>query len=156
MVSNSQQYLDQEIELKIIGNLAQFSGDILNVTPDTIQGSYDFVPVDGTLPLDRFAQANLWKEILLGTTKIPQIAMEYSIGKIFAWIAQLSGLRNIDQFRIVPGTPEHLQAQLQAGNLVGMQSGSGGSKNSNNIKQPTGNVGPIPVGGDGNGFANAA
>lgn len=156
MVANSQQYLDEEIMLKIIGNLSQFSGtDFVNVTPDTIQGMYDFVPVDGTLPLDRFAQANLWKEILMGTTKIPQIAMEYSIGKIFAWIAQLSGLRNIDQFRIMPGSPEQLAAQAQQGNIVGMPSG-GGSKNPNNLKQPGNNVGPIPVGGAGNGSQIAA
>lgn len=154
MVSNSQQYLDEEIMLKIVGNLAQFSGtEFVNVSPDMIQGMYDFVPVDGTLPLDRFAQANLWKEILMGTTKIPQIGMNYDISKIFAWIAQLSGLRNIDQFRIMPGSPEQLQAMAAQGNMVGMPAGGG---DPNNLKQPTGNVGPIPIGNASGGLSAAA
>ena len=150
LVSNSQQYLDEEIALRIIGNLANFSGTdgIVNVDPEMIQGMYDFVPVDGTLPLDRFAQANLWKEILVASKQVPEIGMNYDIGRIFAWIAQLSGLRNIDQFRLVPGSPEQLQAQAQQGNLVPAQAGQR-NRDPNQLRQPGNGVGPIPIGGSG-------
>ena len=81
-----------------------------------IAGFYDFVPVDGTLPIDRFAQANLWKELLTGLYQVPQIAMSYDLGGIFAWMAQLAGLKNITQFRIMPD--QQLAQQVQAGNMV--------------------------------------
>jgi hypothetical protein len=70
------------------------------------------------LPIDRFAQANLWKEIMLAMQRLPQIAMEYDIGKIFAWTAQLGGLKNISQFKIQMGSPAWLQQQAQMGNMV--------------------------------------
>jgi hypothetical protein len=38
--------------------------------------------VDGTLPVDRFAQANLWKEILAGMRTMPEIAQQYDMGRI--------------------------------------------------------------------------
>ena len=56
LVQNSQQYYDAEKKFRIVGELIQEAGaGFVNVTPETIQGFYDFVPVDGTLPVDRFA-----------------------------------------------------------------------------------------------------
>lgn len=151
MVQNSQQYQQSDVTLRIVGNLAGLAGtEWMTVGPDAIQGFYDFVPVDGTLPLDRFAQANLWKEIMVGMKTMPEIGMTYSISKIFAWVAQLAGLRNIDKFRIEIGSPEHLQAMAQAGNVVPMRGGSPrGGRDANNLKQPGNGVGPLPIGGGG-------
>lgn len=153
MVQNSQQYQEEDVYLKVVGNLSGLAGtDWMMVTPDGIAGFYDFVPVDGTLPLDRFAQANLWKEILAGMGQMPAVAMEYSQSKIFAWVAQLAGLRNIDKFRIEIGSDEHLLAQAQAGNVVPIRQPGGsqrGGRSPNNLKQPGNGVGPIPIGGGG-------
>ena len=157
MVQNSQQYQEERITLKIVGNLSGLAGtQWMQAGPDDIQGFFDFVPVDGTLPLDRFAQANLWKEILVAMQSMPAVGMEYSSSKIFAWVAQLAGLRNIDKFRVEIGSPEFLQAQAQAGNVVPIRAGGGG-KNGNRggrgganpemNRQPTGNVGPVALGG---------
>lgn len=153
MVQNSQQYQQADVTLRVVGNLAGLAGtDWMTVGPDAIQGFYDFVPVDGTLPLDRFAQANLWKEIMVGMKAMPEIGMTYSISKIFAWVAQLAGLRNIDKFRIEIGSPEYLQAQAQAGNVIPMPARGGanrGGRDANNLKQPGNGVGPLPIGGGG-------
>jgi len=151
MVQNSQQYQNQELTLKVVGNLAGLAGtEWMMVTPQDIMGFYDHVPVDGTLPLDRFAQANLWKEIMVGANQMPAVAMEYSMAKIFAWTAQLAGIRNLDKFRVEMGSPEQLAAQAQLGNIVPIRGGGQrGGRSPNNVKQPGNGVGPIPLGGGG-------
>ncbi len=119
LVQNSQQYYDLTRKFKIVGDLLPEAGQkFLEVSPEDIQGSYDLVPVDGTLPADRFAQANLWRELLGQLRNFPQIMMTYDIPRIFAWIAKLAGLKNIDMFKIEIGSPEQIQAQQAAGNIV--------------------------------------
>lgn len=138
LVQDSQQWYDSGMKLRIVGDLAQLAGPkFLEVDPQAIQGFFDFVPVDGTLPIDRFAQANLWKEILLAMQKMPQLAMEYDIAKIFAWTAQLAGLKNISQMRVQSANPAAIAQQVQAGNLVP----SGAVRNLNEPAQIP-NVGP--------------
>lgn len=123
LVQNSQQLYDASAKLRRVGDLAMDAGmGFLDVGPDDISGFFDFVPVDGTLPVDRMAQANLWKEILMGLTRMPpQIAMQYDVGKIFAWTAQLSGLKNINQFKVQvlpPGVAPSAGAIPLGGNVV--------------------------------------
>ncbi len=109
LVMNSQQFYTAQKKFRIVGTLAQEAGmQFLQVTPDKIGGFYDFVPVDGTLPIDRFAQANLWKELLVNMARVPQVMMQYDLGRIFGWVAHLAGLKNINQFKVQvlrPGQP---------------------------------------------------
>jgi hypothetical protein len=119
MVSNTQQYYDQSQQFKIAGDLMQSaSPGFVQVTPEDILGFYDYVPVDGTLPIDRFAQANLWREIMAGLQQQPQLMMQYDMGKLFAWVAQLAGLKNINQFKLQVTPDQVLAQQMQAGNVV--------------------------------------
>lgn len=121
MVSDSQQWYQGDQKFKIVGDLAQMAGpSFMSVKPEDIAGFFNFVPVDGTLPIDRFAQANLWKEIMLAMKQMPQLAMEYDLGKIFAWTAQLAGLKNINQMKLnmQSADPNKIAAAAQAGNIV--------------------------------------
>jgi hypothetical protein len=125
MVSNTQQFYDGEQQFKIAGDLMQSTAPgFMQVTPDDILGFYDYVVVDGTLPIDRFAQANLWREIMAGLQQQPQLMMQYDMGKLFAWVAQLAGLKNINQFKLQVTPDQVLAAQMQAGNTVPIQQGS--------------------------------
>ena len=127
MVQNSQQYYDAEMKFRIVGDLAEEAGpNFVEVNADMLQGFYDFVPVDGTLPIDRFAQANLWRELLGQLQKFPEIMAQYDMGRIFAWVAQLAGLKNINQFKVQVKPDEQLAAQAQAGNVVGLSGSSSG------------------------------
>lgn len=127
LVQNSQQYYDDEMKFKLVGDLAaQANERFINVTPESIAGFYDYVPVDGALPIDRFAQANLWRELFVQITKMPGLAERYDMGKIFEWVAQLAGLKNITQFRIQPVPDQQLLAQAQQGNVVPLGGGGGG------------------------------
>jgi len=137
LVQNTQQYMDVELKVKIVGDLLQSAGQFINVDPEGIQGDYDFTAVDGTMPIDRMAQANLWKEILIGLHQSPGIALQYDLGKIFDWMAQLAGLKNINKFKLMPD--QAVLAQAQAGNLV---PASGGKPNGAGTPEMQGMVPP--------------
>lgn len=102
LVQNSQQFYDASAKLRRVGSFAVDAGEqFINVSPEDIVGFFDLVPVDGTLPVDRMAQANLWKEIMIGSTRMPpqvQAGMDWT--RIFMWAAEIGGLKNIRQFRI--------------------------------------------------------
>lgn len=124
LIQSTQQLYDMERKFKMVGNLAQWSQKYMQVTPEQIAGFYDFVPVDGTLPVDRFAQANLWQQILQGLNAMPMVGQSYDIPKIFAYVAQLAGLKNIDQFRIQTMPNDVLQNEIQKGNMVPIAEGN--------------------------------
>ena len=136
LVQNTQQYYDQEQKFKIAGDLlAGTNASFLDVNPDMLSGFYDFVPVDGTMPIDRFAQANLWRELLAQVSRMPSIALTYDLGGIFEYIAQLAGLKNITRFKLDVTPDQQLQAQAQAGNSV-PANGAGGSPQTNTSGNP--------------------
>lgn len=120
LIQNSQQFYDVQAKLRRVGDLALEAGQrFLMVSPDDIMGFYDYVPVDGTMPIDRMAQANLWKEIMANVRNMPpQVAMGYDWARIFAWAAVLGGLKNIQQFKVQMVPDAALGAAAGAGNVV--------------------------------------
>jgi hypothetical protein len=141
IVMNSQQYFDADMKVRVVGDLAMNAGAaFLQVNPALIAGNFDFVAIDGTFPLDRMAQVNLWKELLQAIMTSQPIAMQYDIGKIFAYIAQLAGIRNIDRFKIQMMQP----GEQPAPNDIPIQGGAP-SSNPNLLRQIPGQ-GPLPIG----------
>lgn len=118
MLQNTQQYYTDDMSFKIAGDLMTTQAQTLQVTPDQISGFYDFVPVDGTLPIDRYAQMNIWLQMFSQIQKMPQIMMQYDMSRIFEFVAQLGGLKNITQFKVQVGSPEYLQNQAMLGNVI--------------------------------------
>ncbi len=100
LVASTQQLYDQERMFKIAGTDLEMNGAI-NINPEAISGFFDFVPVDGTLPMDRMLQSNMFKELLFGVGKMgPQFASQYNVGKIFEHILMLNGIKNINSFKV--------------------------------------------------------
>ena len=120
LLQTTQQHYSGREKLRLAGDffLHQGAQKWLEVSPNDIQGFYDFVPVDGTLPVDRFAQVSMWTNLLQQMATSPQVLQQYDVGRIFAWIAQLGGLKNIHRFKIQVQEPEELLQQSQAGNVV--------------------------------------
>lgn len=120
----TQQYYTLDRKYRIMGSMAELAENYMQVQPSDIAGSFDFVPVDGTLPIDRFAMANLWKELMSTAVTIPAIGQQYDFAKIFSYVANLGGIKNLNSFRlqaqVVPDDVLHNQAQ--AGNVVPMNS----------------------------------
>lgn len=141
MLQNTQQLYDEEKKFKIAGTLnyegmqqqmAQgqmggMEGNAMMIRPEDITGFYDYVPVDGTAPIDRLAQATFWKELLIQLGANPMLAMEWDIGGMLAHTMKLTGERNIDRFRIQVSPLEKLFAQQTKGNVVPIGGNSGRS-----------------------------
>lgn len=125
-LQTSQQMYDMNRGLKIVGSMARWGTDrYLQVSPELIQGFYDFVPVDGTMPIDRFAQANMWGTLLGQVRNFPQIMQQYDMAKIFAFVAQLAGIKNIEQFRVNIVPDGSMAGQVQAGNVIPLKGAPG-------------------------------
>ena len=129
LVQMTQQFYDKEQQFRVGGRWATKANEFVNVDPDMIQGFYDFTPVDGTLPADRFAQANLWSELTKQISQNPQLSQEFDMTRIFEHIAQLTGVNGIDSFR-VKVRPDN---ELQSDNSRIPLSNQGATNESNNV-----------------------
>lgn len=120
LLQNTQQFYDMERQFRIAGDMMGPDGAFLDVSPESIHGFFDYVPVDGTLPVDRFAQANLWREFIRDIGANPGLSQGYDIRRIIAHMMQLAGAKNIKQFEINVRPDEEILGQAQAGNIVPM------------------------------------
>lgn len=147
LVASSQQLYDSEQKVRIAGDMWNYKGGQrhLNVTPDMIAGGWDFVPVDGTLPIDRFAQVNMWTQLLQQMAQAPQVLQSFDLGRVFSWVAQLGGLKNINQFKIEIDSPEALAQQQAAGNVVPINGQTREGSGSNGAGSYSGSPGGSPV-----------
>jgi len=124
LLSNTQQLMTIERKFAIAGNTMESAKKFMDVDPEAISGFFDFVPVDGTLPVDRLAQANFWKELLVQLARIPELAQQWDFGEMIAHTMSLQGERNVERFKIQVGPPGAAQAGAQAGNLVPLRGGT--------------------------------
>lgn len=131
LIQRTQQHYEASKKYRLVGDLVQFGEKFAEVNPEAIAGFYDYEPVDGTLPIDRFAQANLWQMIMGQMQKAPQVLATYDIAKIFAFVAHLGGIKNLAQFRLTPD--EAMRQQITAGNVVPLKDVTG--KNMQEPKQ---------------------
>ncbi len=98
MVLNIQQYLDDEFYLQIVGQ--QGTQVPIRITPEQLSGDFYYPVHDGTLPLDKVAMLDVWKEILMGVAQDQELRTTYSLPKIFEFVAELGGARNIENMRV--------------------------------------------------------
>lgn len=126
LLQNTQQRYDGEQKFKIAGDLLEDGAQFLDIKPDNIMGAYDFVPVDGTMPVDRFAQVQMWTNLMTQMRNMPEVAQKYDFSQIFAWVAQLGGLKNIKRFQVNVLPPGQASSEAQKGNLIPIGGGNGG------------------------------
>lgn len=121
LLMNTQQLMSGEKQYRVVGDQRLWGQRYIPINPREIAGFYDFVPVDGTLPVDRFAQVNLWQTLLANMARVPGALQNYDISKIFAYVAQLGGLKNIDRFRVQVLPDQQVAQMQQAGSVVPMK-----------------------------------
>lgn len=115
-VLNTQQNLSDEFYITIVGQ--QGLDTPIRVSPEMLVGDFTYPIHDGTLPLDRVAMLDVWKEIFLAVAQDQELRSQYNVPKIFEFVAELGGARNIDQFKMSAASPEMIAQQTQAGNMV--------------------------------------
>jgi hypothetical protein len=148
-VQNSQQKMDVNKMYRIAGNLMQRANRFVNVTPESISGFYDFVPVDGTLPVDRFAMATVWNQIMAQMRTAPSLMMQYDLGAIFAHVASLAGVKNLNSFRFKVVPDEQALQAAQVGNALPMKGQQGGRSSGGGPSASTGIPGAAQLQGMG-------
>lgn len=95
MISNIQQWIPDDLWVEYGGDESQGG----NIDMDQLVGSYNYIVSDGSLPLDKGALLEQWKEIMMAVAQDPELRQEYSISEIFNYVAQLGGAKNIDSFK---------------------------------------------------------
>lgn len=96
MISNIQQLMPDEMWVEMTGDDGQPQSTLL--TPDMIMGTFDYQVSDGSLPFDKMALVEVWKEILFGVAQDPELRQRYDIGRLFDYVAELGGAKNIQSF----------------------------------------------------------
>jgi hypothetical protein len=119
MSLNIQQWQSMEFYLQILGDDAR--QEPMLISPDELVGDYWYPIHDGTLPLDRVAMLDVWKEILALVLNSETLTQRYDVGTIFEHVADLGGAKDIQKMRIEPGglqPDDQIQAGVQSGNLI--------------------------------------
>jgi hypothetical protein len=114
---NLQQNMSQEVWLKILGAQQGMKGPV-RIGPEDIAGSFYFPVHDGTLPLDRVALLDVWREIFMAVLQSPILAQQYDAPGIFQYIAELGGAKNLSTFKVQFGEDAALAAAAGQGNMV--------------------------------------
>lgn len=122
---NLQQYLSEDFQIDVLGDSAL--GKYVQITPENIIGDFYFPVHDGSLPLDKVALFDIWQQALQFVAGNPQLQGKYDVGRIFEFVAKLGGAENIDQFRMNTMANEDIQAGVQAGDLVPVETLAGGA-----------------------------
>lgn len=131
---NNQQWLSEDFALTVLGKDMEGMKGFLPINSGSeVTGDFYYPIHDGTLPIDRVAMLDVWKEIFLATAQDAQLRQEFDIKEMFKFMADLAGAKNLEQFeRQQPsGGPENLiqedqgqiDAQVQQGNLVPIKGG---------------------------------
>lgn len=125
MCLNNQQHLSDEFFIEVVGQ--DGLEDHIRISPEHLTGDFQYPIHDGTLPLDRIAMVDVWKEIFLGVAQDQQLRTRFDLIEMFKYIAELGGARNIERFEVQAAPDELVEAQAQAGNMLPTRQGGGGS-----------------------------
>lgn len=99
MIVNMQQFMPDEMWIELSGDeTSQETGTSTLLKPDMIVGSFNYQISDGSLPYDKMAMVETWKEILMAVMQDPELRQQKDVVKIFDHIAQLGGAKNINSF----------------------------------------------------------
>lgn len=116
--SNYQQFLSGEQEMRVLGREGMMHS--VRITPEGIEGDFFFPIHDGTLPLDRVALLQAWTQLfgMIAQDPTGTLRQEFPLAPILKFMAQMSGIQNIDEFTTTAASPGAIQQQAQAGNIV--------------------------------------
>lgn len=116
MSLDNQQFLEHEFALQSLGD--RWLKDPIMVKPDDIVGDFYYPIHDGTLPVDKTAMFDLWRELFGLILQDMQLRTVYDVPRIFDFVAELGGAYNVEQFKIQMVPDEMAMAMAQGGNAV--------------------------------------
>jgi hypothetical protein len=101
-ISNIQQFMDEDRWIQVVGTYPRALGmpvdqKFLKVGPDEIQGQFTYTQPDMVVRGDE-KMLMAMREIFLAIAKDPELRQHFDIVKIFEPIAQLAGIKNIEDY----------------------------------------------------------
>ena len=108
MSMNIQQFQDEDMMLKLSG------GEWSTVTPMGLSGDYLYPIHDGTLPIDKVDQFDVWREILTGVAQDQELRAH----NISSFKNPAGGQPQMPQMGMDIQNPQQIQQGVQAGNLL--------------------------------------
>lgn len=97
MISNIQQWMPKDLWMEFSGDDGTNTSSPVDL--NSLVGSFNYQISDGSLPLDKGALIDQWKEILMGIAQDPELRQNWDINEIFRYVAELAGAKNIDSFK---------------------------------------------------------
>jgi len=127
---HTQQYMTKETFVRISGRYeeqlrAQFGPNATRapISPLDMAISYDLIVRDGSVPGGNFSEA--WLQLFQIIGGSPELMQQFDITRIFMYIAQQLGAKNVEDFKrnlnriqLQQMPDEQVQQQLQAGNII--------------------------------------
>jgi len=125
---HTQQYMTKETTVKITGRyedqlIAEFGQQRANVSPLDMAVNYDLIVRDGSIPGGNFSES--WVQLFNIIANQPELYQSFDITRIFTYIAQQLGAKNVEDFkrnvnRIQPQQmdDETVSRQQEAGNII--------------------------------------
>jgi len=126
---HTQQYMSQDTYVKVVGRYADqlqltFGGKSrIKVTPFDMAINYDLIVRDGSIPGGNFSSS--WIELFKTIGTNPELAQQFDVTRIFMYIAQQLGAKNVEDFRrnldrvnAVSMPDEQVMNEVQKGNMV--------------------------------------
>lgn len=133
LVRNCQDGMDIPQVVKVIGesNAMENQDGVLRFVPvdkSMIQGDFDFMIFDGTLPSQRGAMAEKLQELLSVMMAKPETAFVFQLDPrpILFEQLHLSGIRNVSRFQLTPQSAQQLIQLAGAARNAATQINSGG------------------------------
>jgi hypothetical protein len=127
---HTQQYMSQDAYIAIIGRYSDAlqknfgAGKTRGrVSPSDLAINYDMIVRDGSIPGGNFSQN--WIELFKTIGTSPELSQQFDVVRIFTYIAQQLGAKNVEDFRrnlnriqAVQMPDDQVQQQVQAGNMI--------------------------------------
>ena len=122
MSVNIQQRQSDDFYISVVGREGAESP--IKIRPDQLAGDFFYPIHDGTLPLDRVAMVDVWRELFSVVLQDQQLRGSYDIPRMFEFIAELGGAKNIAGMRLDVAPDAAMQQGVQAGNVVPIPGGN--------------------------------
>jgi len=122
---NIQQLQSMDFSLVLLGR--EGIDAPVNISPDMLAGDFHFPVHDGTMPVDRVGLLDVWRQVFMAVQTDPELRQRYNLTKIFEFIAELGGAKNIEAMRVQISPDAGVEQGAQAGNLVPMLQGLKGT-----------------------------
>jgi hypothetical protein len=126
---HTQQYMSKETYVKVVGSYKDQLQNIfgqknnIKVSPYDLAINYDVIVRDGSIPGGNFSEA--WLQMFSTIAQTPELYQQFDVFRIFMYIAQQLGAKNVEDFRRVAGQTNVVQSpdeqvlnEVQKGNLV--------------------------------------